>query len=160
MESTADHDTVPGLGLLPVATRFRREKRVAPVERTLDTGVFGGDGGGGDGGEATGDDGSDAENTAATVTGYEIHAGRTRRLADCPAPVGPESAARGRVLGTYLHELFENEPAREAFLDAVFAAAGTARPAGATERRSPYDAAAALVRDNVDLAALGLPEGE
>ena len=152
VESTTDHDTVSGVGLLPVATQFRREKRVAPVERTLDTGAFEGEWSDGDSG--------DDERPSATVTGYEIHAGRTRRLADCPAPVGPESAARGRVLGTYLHGLFENEPAREAFLDAVFAAAGTPRPAGATERRSPYDAAAALVRDNVDLAALEVPAGE
>jgi adenosylcobyric acid synthase len=58
------------------------------------------------------------------------------------------------VLGTYVHGLFENRVARDAFLDAVFAHAGRERPGPADGRRSPYDRAAALLRDHADLDRL------
>jgi adenosylcobyric acid synthase len=148
VESTDDHETVEAFGLLPVETRFREEKRVAAVERTLDGRLFDGD-------DATGDWASETEPTV--VSGYEIHMGRTRELDPSRSPVGPESAASGRVLGTYLHGLFENESVRERFLDTVFAVADVERPDGTERRQSPYDAAAELVREHVDLSALGLP---
>jgi adenosylcobyric acid synthase len=138
-ESTGDVDAVGGVGLLPVETAFRADKRVEAVSRELAAcGPLAG---------ATGE-----------VSGYEIHAGRTEVPDDLPSPVGPSSAATDRVLGTYLHGLFENDCAREGFLDTVFAHAGADRPAATVDRESPYDAAAALVREHVDLAALGLPE--
>jgi len=69
-------------------------------------------------------------------------------------------------LGTYLHGLFENESIRAAFVEAVFDAAGMSRPAEVDEAEGsgegvgatadPYDRAAALVADNVDLGALGI----
>ena len=148
VESTDDHETVEAFGLLPVETRFREEKRVAAVERTLDGRLFNGD-------DATGDRASETEPTV--VSGYEIHMGRTRELDPSRSPVGPESAASGQVLGTYLHGLFENESVRERFLDTVFAVADVERPDGTERRQSPYDAAAELVREHVDLSALGLP---
>jgi len=138
-ESTGDVEAVAGLGLLPVETDFRAEKRVEAVSRSLDACEPLGDATGG-------------------VSGYEIHAGRTRVPDGLPSPVGPTSAATGRVLGTYLHGLFENDAPREGFVDAVFAHAGRDRPAASADRESPYDAAADLVREHVDLAALGLPE--
>ena len=154
VESTDDHDTVEAFGLLPVETRFRREKRVAAVERTLDERLFGEPFGDAD--DATEDRDSQTRDPT-VVSGYEIHMGRTRELAPSHSPVGPESAATGHVLGTYLHGLFENSVARKRFLDAVFAAAGVERPDDPDQRQSPYDAAAELVRENVDLSALGLP---
>ncbi|SEW28387.1 cobyric acid synthase [Halobacterium jilantaiense] len=137
-ESTGDVETVEGVGLLPVESDFRADKRVEAVSRTLDACEALGDATGG-------------------VSGYEIHAGRTRVPDDLPNPVGPTSAAVDRVLGTYLHGLFENDAAREGFVDAVFAHANRGRPAAGVDPGSPYDAAAALVREHVDLAALGLP---
>ncbi|MFB6178074.1 MAG: cobyric acid synthase CobQ, partial [Halobaculum sp.] len=92
------------------------------------------------------------------VTGYEIHHGETRVRGDVTRPFDADGAATDRVLGTYLHGLFENEIARERFLDAVFDAADVERPAAETDRQSPHDAAAELLRENVDLGALGLPE--
>jgi len=65
-----------------------------------------------------------------TATGYEIHMGRSTPTAAVERPLGPESVATERVLGTYLHGLFENASVREAFVEAVFNAAGTSRPAG------------------------------
>ncbi|MCF2165983.1 MULTISPECIES: cobyric acid synthase [Halobacterium] len=139
-ESTADDlGAVDGVGVLPVETAFQPDKRVEAVTRELaDCGALGG---------ATG-----------AVTGYEIHMGRTTVPDGVPQPVGPASAARGRVLGTYLHGLFGNDAARRGFRDAVFAAAGVEQPAPAdTADRSPSDAAAALVDAHVDLDPLGVP---
>ncbi|MCG1003714.1 MULTISPECIES: cobyric acid synthase [Halobacterium] len=138
VESTDDVDEFPGFGLLPVETEFREDKRVEAVTRELD--------GSGPLADASGE-----------VSGYEIHMGRTSVPKSLANPVGPTSAATDRALGTYLHGLFENEAAREAFVNAVYAHVDRERPSVATDRESPYDAAAALVREHVDLAALDLP---
>ena len=143
-EGTGSAAEIEGVGVLPVETRFSPEKRVERVTRSIE-GV----------GPLAGAEG--------TATGYEIHAGRSTRTEDVARPLGPESAATERALGTYLHGLFENEGVRDAFVERVFATAGKPRPVtgegggpGAPEGRSPYDRAADLVADNVDLAALGL----
>ena len=59
------------------------------------------------------------------------------------------------MFGTYLHGLFENRRAREAFVDAVYESTGRTRPETENERESPHDRAAALV-SRLDLDALGL----
>ena len=141
VESTSDRlDAVAGFGLLPVVTDFREDKRVEAVTRDLaGCGPLAG---------ATG-----------AVSGYEIHMGRSDvpdRLAN---PLGPTSAATDRVLGTYLHGLFENDAARAGFVAAVREYADVGRPdADDSDRPSPADAAATLVREHIDLAALDLPK--
>lgn len=85
----------PGLGLLPCRTLRTGEPRavgeVVAVDRTT----------------------PEAERPLGTLTGYENHAGRTRRATDVP-PLGAvasgvgngdgtEGARLGRVVGTYLH---------------------------------------------------------
>ena len=155
-DAAGDHDTtIRGVGLLPVETAFSRRKRVAPATWDLD-GV----------GPLAGASGS--------VAGYEIHGGETRLAtptagADGSATGdtgGTESAAfpftardreavtlgaaRGSVLGTYLHGLFENDAAREAFVECVFARSRVSRPAardGGDETTDPYDRAATLVEE-------------
>ncbi|WP_121745023.1 cobyric acid synthase [Natronorubrum halophilum] len=157
LEGTGDDDVLEGLGLLPVETRFEGTKRLERTTVPVD-------------GDAT-PLLAGAEGPAA---GYEIHAGRTRALEDVDRPLGDSSAARGRVLGTYLHGLFDNDSVRTAFLAHVAAKAGVDRTAGdepgatdtesATGRqnatgRTPSDRAATLVRKHVDLEALGEPFG-
>jgi adenosylcobyric acid synthase len=145
VEGTGDHDTVAGLGLLPVVTRFSSSKRVEPATWRVDR----------DAGPLAGATG--------TVDGYEIHAGETRATGSVRTPFsapdgrsGAElGATRGRVLGTYLHGLFANRAAREAFVDAAYANAAVERPTTATDDPSPYERAAALV-EAIDLAPLGL----
>ncbi|MFB6169546.1 MAG: cobyric acid synthase [Haloarculaceae archaeon] len=146
VEGTGDRSVVPGFGLLPVETRFSETKTVDAVTREL-RGV----------GPLAGARGE--------VRGYEIHVGESSLLADVDRPfpeAGPDGAGEGaatdRVLGTYLHGLFENRVAREAFVDAVYAAAGRTRPEVDSNgsRRSPYDAAAALLCEHADLGPLGL----
>jgi adenosylcobyric acid synthase len=153
LEGTGDDQTLEGLGLLPVETRFEPEKRLERASVSVD-------------GSASpllaGADG-------ATATGYEIHAGRTRALEPVGRPLGETSAARGRVLGTYLHGLFDNEGLRTAFLESVANDAefercglenGTDSDADdATAAGTPADRAARLVREHVLLEELGEPFG-
>lgn len=136
VEGTGDHGTVAGFGLLPIETRFSPEKRVERVEREL-SGV----------GPLAGASGR--------VTGYEIHMGETRPTGAIERPFEDAGAATDCTLGTYLHGLFENRVAREAFLDGVFAAGGVERP-DSRGSDSPYDRAARLVESNLALDALSL----
>ena len=132
---TSDGD-LDGFGLVPVETRFSPEKRVVRVERQLR--------GGGLLGDAIG-----------TVTGYEIHAGDTMATAPIDRPFAGDGVVTDRILGTYLHGLFENDPVREAFLDSVFAHAEVKRPGAAVTADAPLDRAASLV-GNLDRGVLGL----
>jgi adenosylcobyric acid synthase len=140
VEGTGDREVVEGFGLLPVETAFSHEKRVARVRRTLS--------GAGPLSGATG-----------SVEGYEIHMGDTRHLADLPRPLDGVSAATDRVLGTYVHGLFENGVAREAFLETVFDATGRSRPDRAGAAADPYRRAADLLAEYVDLTALEVETG-
>ncbi|MFB6171220.1 MAG: cobyric acid synthase, partial [Haloarculaceae archaeon] len=139
VEGTGERRCVDGIGLLPVETTFETEKRLERVSVAVDgTGPIAG--------------------ASGTAEGYEIHVGRTRvtEPGNGPPvahPLGERSVATDRVLGTYLHGLFENRSVRDAFVDGLFEARATARPATGTERRSPYERAASLVAA-LDLDAL------
>jgi adenosylcobyric acid synthase len=137
VESTDESGTVEGLGLLPVETRFEREKQVR--QTTVEVAGAG-----------------PIDSAAGTATGYEIHMGQSSPLEPVAQPLDDQSAAQGRVLGTYLHGLFENESIQEAFLDAVCQYASSERPDTAGEQPTPYDAAATLVEaiDNEWLSEL------
>ena len=136
-EGISERDAIRGLRLLPVETRFRREKHVEVVTVDIDgVGPLAG---------ATG-----------TVRGYEIHMGRTQVVGDA-VPVGNSGAATEDVLGTYLHGLFENASARRAFVENVRAAAGLDSLDRAATDESPYDRAGALLRNHVEFGPLDLP---
>ena len=135
IEGTTSGDTRRGLELLPVETAFQKDKRVEAVTVDID-GV----------GPLSGADG--------TVTGYEIHMGRTRLVNDSATPFGTSGVATERVLGTYLHGLFENEGVRQAFVATVRDAAGLDALDGAAIDHSPYERAADLLREHVDLSQL------
>ncbi|OTF04949.1 cobyric acid synthase, partial [Halorubrum sp. SD612] len=147
VEGVGDREAVPGVGLLPIETEFSTEKRVERVTCAVD-GV----------GPIAG--------AAGRAAGYEIRAGRTRLLDGddddgretslAVGPLGAESVATDRVLGTYLHGLFESESVRDAFVETAFAGAGRTRPDAAAADRSPYERAADLVAAHVDLTAAGL----
>ncbi len=145
LEGTGDADEFEGLGMLPVETRFEAEKRVEPVRRILaGCGPLAG--------------------VSGQVSGYEIHMGRTRLVGDATRPFPEGGAATGRVLGTYLHGLFENEKVRRAFVANVAGAVGRTTAVETHETTgdnspssaSPYDRAADLLRAHVDLEPLGV----
>jgi adenosylcobyric acid synthase len=84
-----------GLGLLPLATRFEREKRLGTIESRFET-----------------LDGPWAALSQAALRGYEIRHGRTQATA--PLAVALRNAGgepigwqRGNVLGLYAHGVFE-----------------------------------------------------
>ncbi|MFB6235748.1 MAG: cobyric acid synthase [Halopenitus sp.] len=171
---TGTSGTVDAFGLLPVETTFSERKRVVATELRLDgSGPLAGADGDvagyeihmgetratdaadlsfpfaavdGDGAGARNGNGAGARNGNGTGAGNE-EGGRDG------AALG---AATDRVFGTYLHGLFENEVARDAFLEAVFAHAGRDRPATGTETGVGYDRAADLLREHVDLGPLDL----
>ncbi len=135
VEGTGDLKTVDGIGVLPIETRFSPDKTVEAVERTLHgCGPLSG--------------------ASGRVSGYEIHMGDSELLADLDRPFDGDGAARDDVLGTYLHGLFENRIAREAFVDRIYELVGRARPETEGELESPYDRAAELV-SGIDLDPLG-----
>jgi adenosylcobyric acid synthase len=104
--------SVAGLGLLPVRTVMRPQKTVRRASGELECCV------------------------APRFTGYEIHMGETEYGAECQpfarilregdaAPVPDGATARsGRVWGTYVHGIFDNDAFRHAFLDAARKACG------------------------------------
>jgi adenosylcobyric acid synthase len=136
--------TEQGLGLLPVDTEFREEKTTTLVTgETLEYGEY--------------------------LEGYEIHMGQTRRL-DCrpfarlKRPDGTEYfdgavSAEGRVLGTYLHGLFDSPAFRGGFLNRLRLMHGLPRRGSdglsARERREQsYLLLERAVRENLDTAFL------
>lgn len=133
-----DIERLPGLGLLPVTTAMSGEKITRQVNFTL------------------------CGESPRPCRGYEIHMGRTERLAEA---AGAEPVARledgtgegcrvGRTMGTYLHGILDNAPFIELLL----------RPFGDRLARTEFDYAAfkeeqyaklaARVREHVDVERL------
>ncbi|MGP6159922.1 MAG: cobyric acid synthase [Vulcanimicrobiaceae bacterium] len=104
------------------------------------------------------------------VRGYEIHVGETSAEGDAPpfaliqraADEGFRSdgacSADGRIAGTYLHGIFDDDPFRHAFISAARKARGLAPPLALAslreERERRIDRLAAHVRSSLDLTAL------
>lgn len=133
-------ETVPGtaargLGLLPLVTEFAEEKTRSRVTEALSglSGVF-------------------SELNGKTVTGYEIHMGRTYAA-------GSENRyidSVGDVFGTYIHGFFDSDELREAFLQILFGKKGINRE-HITELRyedfkeEQYDKLASVLRESLDM---------
>jgi len=95
----------PGLGLLNIETRLSGDKQVRPVR------------------------GAERESVL-PVSGYEIHLGRTfgpewsRPWLDVEGEPDGAVSANGRVMGCYVHGLFQSDAFRSAFLKRLGAGAG------------------------------------
>lgn len=142
--------TRAGLALLPVSTVLATEKITQTVRITpRPYGWFGGNG--------------------AAFDGYEIHMGISRAEAACDAFAdlvrsdGTRCADGGvspdrRILGTYVHGLFEDDTNRHAFVRAARDAAAlepprALRPYGA-QRQMRFDRLGEHVRASLDLSSL------
>ncbi|WP_067618324.1 cobyric acid synthase [Alicyclobacillus acidiphilus] len=149
---SANGEILRGLGLLPVRTVWHSEKTTVLVD-----------------GIATLPEGE------VPIRGYEIHMGvstyvegatpfaRVRADSDTKWRVDGAIADGGRVIGTYVHGLFDHDVFRTAWLDMVRTAHGLSRPAGEVapvpyqaRREANYDRLANLLREHVDLSVLSI----
>jgi adenosylcobyric acid synthase len=139
-----------GLGLLPIATRFAREKRTSQVRARAARGSF-----------LCAADGED-------VFGYEIHMGRVERLGPAAGAfaIAERNGRReddtdgcvsedGAVVGTMIHGLFENTRLRAATISGLLHEKGLAASQERSDRGvDPYDRLATIVRDHVPMDLL------
>jgi adenosylcobyric acid synthase len=133
----------PGLGFLPIATRFNQEKALYQVEAVH-------------------------EGSGLPVRGYEIHMGESRSLHTTQPLVrirtrngqGVElldgaTASSGRVWGCYVHGLFDDPDFRRYFLNEVRAAFDLPQPVSAGHSiENPYDRLADGFEQHLDMALL------
>ena len=138
--------TLRGLALLPTDTVFTAEKHRAQVTAT-----------------------AAAPFAGASLTGYEIHTGRTavQGSAFCTQADGtPEGCVQGAVFGTYLHGLFDSGELTEKLAAYLCKQKGLCPEAAAPismerYRAQQFDLLADSVRAALDLpavyAAMGLP---
>jgi adenosylcobyric acid synthase len=133
-----------GLGLLPVETVFAGDKHTVQVQATLQT-----------------ETGPFAGLQGTPIRGYEIHMGRsqptdpaTDRLCQIGASADghPDGVvtAEGRIWGTYLHGIFDNDALRHAWLCSL----GWQEAGRIFDRETAYNRLANHVRDHLDMEML------
>ncbi len=136
------------LGLLPLSTEFRREKRTRRVRaRALSRGLL-----------------FASLAAEARVPGYFIHAGITEAQSEPLFEVEEDDAlkadgacdASGMVMGTMIHGLFEHDAARHAAIDQLRRLRGLALSSQRAhwDREADYDKLADAIAANSDLALL------
>ena len=145
----SDAPFTSGLGLLPVATSFARDKTTLRVRARITeaSGLF-------------------SRAAGSEVAAYEIHSGRTSPSARAPFAIverggepvrdsdGAVSAA-GNVVGSYLHGLFTNDSLRRAVLEFLADRKGIATdPRWGTPAGDRYEHLADAVARAVDMGAV------
>ncbi len=145
----SDCPETDGLGLLPVKTIFESKKATCQVKADIVSGR----------GLMAGSQGS-------SISGYEIHMGRTSGSGSGPFRIrersgkpadDPEGAldSEGLTLGTYLHGLFHNHDYRRRLLLHLAAGKNIALPAGAVlDMEKEYDRLADQVSRHLDMDAV------
>jgi len=133
-----------GLRLLPINTIFAGDKRTVQVRATLQSKF-----------------GPLAALQGTPIHGYEIHMGRSEFVGDAASPLcrihsgetgHPDGAisSEGRVWGTYLHGLFDNDALRHAWLRSL----GWQDHGQIFDREQAYNRLAAHVRSHLDMDAV------
>ena len=153
----SDEDSVAGMGLLPVITRFSSEKQTHQAS-----------------GRVSGDRGLLAEARGLAFEGYEIHMGTTtedaaHRQTRGVAPLNvtrrsgeatdsPDGSMNGDgwVMGIYVHGLFHNSELRRGILSRIASKTGAKLPpsTGTFSQHREFDKLADLVRCEMDMDAL------
>jgi len=139
-----------GLGILPIRTRFFPEKTLRRIRGRIQNMLF-------------------SYPVSGEIIGYEIHMGQTEFIGETKSlfeicdegasePWRPEGVIdnSGRILGTYLHGLFDEASFRAGFLDALRRSSGkealfSALPSMALVKEKNYDKLASLLREHLDL---------
>jgi len=140
---------MPGLGLLPIHTTLEENKITQLTSAELITPRL-----------------FDQEMTHNRTSGYEIHLGTTEyqpgarpfltiRRKDGSVSQDGATSANGRIIGTYLHGLFDDDAFRHSFVEAARAACNLSPPSAFSnfraERDARFDRLAAHVRQAIDL---------
>jgi adenosylcobyric acid synthase len=141
-----------GLGLLPVETEMLQEKETHQALAYLDEGGL-----------------RIAPDCSGVVSGYEIHMGRTTHLesaqpfarifrrGDANAAVEDGTVSgNGRVFGTYLHGVFDNEHFREVYLNKIRHEKGMPlhHKSHGVPEHDPFDQFAEHLRQHLDIQQL------
>ena len=135
---------VSGLGLLPIETIFAGDKQTVQVQATLRAGV-----------------GPFADLAGTPIRGYEIHMGRSRLIGEsndwlCRISSSADGhfdgavTADGRIWGTYLHGIFDNDSLRHAWLRSLGWQAAGQR----FDREAAYNRLADHVEAHLDMEML------
>lgn len=145
---------MPGLGLLPIHTTFEPAKVTHQIKAKATSNGFMG-----------------IATSAEILSGYEIHMGRTTFLTEVQqaftiverseqAVCLPDGVIShdGRVMGTYLHGIFDNDHFRRQVLDALRVNKGLT-PLGkivnrAEAKEAAYNRLAQTVRDSLDMSLI------
>ncbi|RME77611.1 MAG: cobyric acid synthase [Chloroflexi bacterium] len=133
-----------GLGLLPVETVFAGDKRTVQVQAVLQA-----------------SEGFLADLQGSPIQGYEIHMGRSQLLDRAAWPlcrIGAEADGHpdgavttgGRIWGTYLHGIFDNDAFRHAWLTSL----GWQGAGRRFDREQAYNRLADHVRAHLDMDAV------
>lgn len=134
-----------GLSLLPLRTRFFPEKTLKRVAARIHHQIF-------------------SHPVQANFTGYEIHMGQTEIAAGTQPLLEIEEDdgnwrregaidPSGRILGTYLHGLFDEASFRRAFLAALRKSAGKKESSFVDlNKEKNYERLASLLRNHLDLS--------
>ena len=139
-------EQLPGMGLLPLATKFAPAKTTHQAQAVALSGP----------GFLSGAAGT-------PVSGYEIHMGHSERVGDGARPLFKLShrealdgavGAAGRVWGTYLHGVFDNTAFRRAWLQSLGWSPPDQEVDLAAIRQAEYDRLAAAVRSSLDMSRL------
>ena len=141
-----------GLGLLPVETEMLPEKETHQALAYLDEGGL-----------------RIAPDCSGVVSGYEIHMGRTTHLGT-PRPFARifrrgetydtvedgTVSDNGRIFGTYLHGIFDNEHFREIYLNGIRQEKGMPlrRKCHSVPLHDPFDQFAEHLRQHLDIKQL------
>ncbi|NPV61136.1 MAG: cobyric acid synthase [Methanotrichaceae archaeon] len=134
VEDTAG--TIPGLGLLDATTRFDLyEKRTVQVTKKV-----------------TGGGPILEKIQGQEVSGYEIHMGKTWPKDEAAFEDDGAVAASGRVIGTYLHGIFENQNFCNSFLDYLYQRKNLSRKSARPGQG--YDDLARTVEEHLDMGAI------
>ena len=143
---------MPGLGLLPIHTTLIENKITQLTSAQLITPQL-----------------FDQEIAHDHASGYEIHLGKTEyqpgarpfltiRRKDGSVSADGATSANGRIIGTYLHGLFDDDEFRHSFVAAARAASRLSPPTAFSnfraEREARFDRLAKHVRDSIDLDAI------
>jgi len=134
--------SILGLGLLPIATRFEKQKVTAQVEASVL-------------------DGNSLGVKGLMVKTYEIHMGRVS-LKSSAQPLlqvlsrnsrsisETEGVVKGSVTGTLMHGLFENKEVRQALISHLGQRKGLALSSDVYSKDTEYDRLAEMIRNHLD----------